>query len=83
MANDGPEIPEDRMPNLFKKFSQIGPPGVGPYKGLGLGLALCREIVELHGGRIWAARGPGGGAEFHVVLPVAAPPASPPPPASR
>ena len=38
--------------------------------GMGLGLALCRSIVQAHGGRIWAENSPGGGATFRFVLPV-------------
>ena len=37
---------------------------------VGLGLALCRSIVQAHGGRIWAENSPGGGATFRFVLPV-------------
>jgi len=36
---------------------------------MGLGLYICRRIVEAHGGRIWAENPPGGGAAFHVDLP--------------
>jgi two-component system sensor histidine kinase KdpD len=43
-----------------------------------LGLAICRGVVELHGGRIWAENRPGGGAAIHFTLPIVGqPPAMP------
>jgi PAS domain S-box-containing protein len=69
----GRGIPADKLPHLFKKFSQVheGPGGMA--SGSGLGLAICKGIVEAHGGRIWAeSAGEGLGATFSFALPVAA-----------
>ena len=44
---------------------------------MGLGLAICRAIVHLHGGRAWAERLPGGGSAFRFTLPLEDPPSMP------
>ncbi len=57
VADTGVGIPEKDMEAVFDEFSQVERlPGEGPgeSKGIGLGLAICRRIVEAHGGRIWA-----------------------------
>jgi two-component system, OmpR family, sensor histidine kinase KdpD len=63
----GPGLPDGDPEQLFAKFYRGSPESaVG---GVGLGLAICRAIVRLHGGRIWAERRPGGGAIFSFTLP--------------
>lgn len=64
----GVGIPEDELEAVFDKFSQSSKTHTGA-GGTGLGLAICREIVCGHGGRIWAANRPGGGAVVTLELP--------------
>jgi two-component system sensor histidine kinase KdpD len=64
----GPGLPGEPE-RLFEKFQRGR--DEGNTGGAGLGLAICRAIVKLHGGRIEAARRPGGGARFTFTLPVA------------
>ncbi|HMQ31156.1 MAG TPA: HAMP domain-containing sensor histidine kinase [Chloroflexaceae bacterium] len=71
VSDDGPGIPPEERERIFLPFVQ-GPGEAG--RGTGLGLALCREVAQAHGGRIWADGGDGGqGAVFSVLLPAAAP----------
>jgi signal transduction histidine kinase/FixJ family two-component response regulator len=63
IADDGPGIPPEEIPAVFERYRH-GPAGVG------LGLAICREFVELHGGEIWVESGPEGGCTFFFTLPL-------------
>lgn len=64
----GPGLPAGTEERVFEKFYQARPEGAGG--GVGLGLAICRAIVEAHGGAIRASSRPGGGASFVFRLPV-------------
>jgi two-component system sensor histidine kinase KdpD len=55
---------------VFEKFHQARPESA--QSGFGLGLAICKAIVEAHGGTIEARNAPGGGAEFRFALPLPA-----------
>ena len=70
VSDEGRGIPAESLPHLFRKFSSID---AGEQGGdTGLGLAVCKGIVEAHGGRIWAeSDGPGLGARFTFTLPTA------------
>jgi len=67
--NEGRGIPPEEMPRLFQKFTRLESPEHAKKKGTGLGLYICREIVEEHGGEIWADSEQGEWAEFSFTLP--------------
>jgi len=54
IRNNGPEIPQNELENLFKKFYQLDTTLTRPHEGSGLGLAICKGIIESHKGKIWA-----------------------------
>ena len=62
----GPGIPEDEIPLVKKKFYK----GSSKARGSGIGLAVCDEIVEMHGGQLILENAPGGGTLVTVQLPV-------------
>jgi signal transduction histidine kinase len=68
VADNGCGLPAQLEGNLFTPFFTTKP------DGMGMGLQICRSIVELHDGRLWASRNPTGGSTFHFTLPVAPPP---------
>ncbi len=70
VADQGAGIPHEHLPHIFERFYQVPGTSVqtGPRVGLGLGLYICREIVERHGGRIWAESTVGQGSRFYVAL---------------
>jgi two-component system sensor histidine kinase KdpD len=67
VADRGPGIPGDLSDKIFEKFFRIPERRVG---GAGLGLAICRGIIEAHGGRIWVEAREGGGSAFAFTLPI-------------
>lgn len=69
VADKGPGLPVGSEERVFEKFYRG--PTVSPdaRRGVGLGLSICRGIVEAHGGRISARNRPGGGAEFVITMP--------------
>lgn len=66
VENHGPAIAFDQQLRIFEPFVQIGP----KRGGVGLGLALCKEIIQLHGGRIGVHSTPESGTQFYFVLPL-------------
>lgn len=63
VADTGPGIADDVAPRLFQPFV------TGKADGMGVGLSISRNIIEAHGGRMWASRNDAGGATFHFSLP--------------
>jgi two-component system, OmpR family, sensor histidine kinase KdpD len=68
VTDRGVGIPPDKRDRIFGKFVRLQDGGVG----VGLGLFICRALVETMGGRIWAGEGPDGGARMSFTLPIAA-----------
>jgi two-component system sensor histidine kinase KdpD len=81
VADRGPGIPSGEEERIFSKFYRLeqrrGPGGAG------IGLSICRGLVEAHGGAIWVTPRDGGGATFHFTLPEAVPLAAEPAPMAR
>ncbi|TGC08443.1 PAS domain S-box protein [Methanolobus halotolerans] len=70
VSDSGIGIPEDKISSLFKRFYQVDSSVRRRYGGTGLGLYICKKIVEDHGGNIWAESIEGEGSTFHFRLPL-------------
>ncbi len=71
VADDGPGVPVEVRDRVFDRFWRADAARDRSAGGVGLGLAICAEIVHAHGGRIWVEDRAGSGSAFVVVLPVA------------
>src|SRR5262249_24035463 len=71
VKDTGPGVAPEDQQRIFEEFQQTEV-GQEQKEGTGLGLALARKLVELHGGRIWVESEPGSGATFTFTLPVEA-----------
>jgi signal transduction histidine kinase len=71
IQDHGPGIPHTAIAHLFDRYYQLPEGDQRKDEGFGLGLYICREIVEAHGGRIWVESTPGQGACFIFTLPTA------------
>ncbi len=69
ICDSGPGIPEEEQQRIFKDRVRL-PQTSGQTTGYGVGLSVCRRIVEVHGGRIWVVSEPGKGACFYFNVPV-------------
>ena len=75
VTDSGIGIASGDQQKVFEKFKQVGDTLTDKPKGTGLGLPICKEIVEYHGGRIWVESVPGKGSTFSFTLPVIGHPA--------
>jgi two-component system sensor histidine kinase KdpD len=73
VTDRGPGLPAGQETLVFERFYRAS---ADTGRGAGLGLAICKAIVEAHGGHIWAHNVPGGGVAFFFTLPLAKVPAT-------
>ena len=71
VSDTGVGIPAEKLPALFRIESPYRQLGTAEEKGTGLGLILCKEFINKHGGHIWAESKEGVGSTFHITLPMA------------
>jgi signal transduction histidine kinase len=70
IKDTGVGIASDEIGKLFEKYKQTTSGKTSEHKGTGLGLVICKMIVEAHGGKIWAESEEGKGSRFTFTLPV-------------
>ena len=80
VVDHGIGIPPEKLGEIFDAFRQVDASSTRPYQGVGLGLAICKQLIELHGGRIWAESTPGQGSAFRFRVPYRLHPPEPPAP---
>lgn len=68
VSDRGPGVPQQMLETIFLPFTRVE--GSEPVRGVGLGLAIARRAIELHGGSVRAAAREGGGLEVRIVLPL-------------
>jgi signal transduction histidine kinase len=73
VRDGGIGIPAEALETIFERYTRVQSAEGRTIEGTGLGLPIAREIVGLHGGRIWAESEPGKGAAVQFVLPLAGP----------
>jgi signal transduction histidine kinase len=69
VQDTGIGIPPEKLARIFDRFFQVDGSATRRYGGMGLGLSICREIIEAHGGRIWGESEIGKGSRFVFTLP--------------
>jgi signal transduction histidine kinase len=69
VSDNGPGIPSEEAGRIFDEFYQISQPGQEKAKGVGLGLAICKKLIDMHGGQIRVESAPGAGSTFYFTVP--------------
>jgi two-component system, OmpR family, sensor histidine kinase VicK len=69
VKDTGVGIPRDEIDQIFDKYRQVSSGRDSGYKGTGLGLVICKKIVEAHAGRIWVESEEGKGSTFFFTIP--------------
>ena len=70
VTDTGTGIPSEALPHIFERFYRVDRSRSRADGGTGLGLAIAKQLVEAHGGRIWAASEPGQGTQLSFALPL-------------
>jgi signal transduction histidine kinase len=71
IADQGIGVESQQLDNIFDRFYQVDSASTRKVGGSGLGLSICKAIIEAHGGQIWVESQPGTGSTFHFTLPLA------------
>lgn len=70
IKDNGIGIPKELQPDIFHLFTKAGRTGTRGEKSFGIGLSLCKQLIEIHDGEIWVESQEGSGTVFHFTLPV-------------
>ncbi len=72
VTDTGLGIPADEISHVFERFRRVRSGAAQSIPGTGLGLTIVKQIVEMHGGKIWVESAVGHGSAFHFTIPLAA-----------
>ena len=70
VADSGVGIPKEELDRIFRPFHQLENQGLDEESGMGMGLAVVKDLVEVHRGRVWVESTVGVGSVFQVALPI-------------
>ncbi|HEX2680046.1 MAG TPA: ATP-binding protein, partial [Candidatus Dormibacteraeota bacterium] len=71
VTDTGVGIPADEIAHVFERFRRVRSGAAQSIPGTGLGLTIVKQIVEMHGGKIWVESAVGHGSSFHFTIPLA------------